>query len=453
MSMQDQTNLYDVAIIGGGINGIGLFRDLSKHKVNSILIERGDFMSQTSSRSSKMLHGGIRYLENFDFPLIQEALHEKNLWVQLAPHLCNEQAFYLPVFNYSKFPLWLTYFGLKTYDFLSNFKNTPSTVIAKKKLLKKFPDLTTNGLKGAAVYHDALMNDARLGIECLMDAMKENIGRVCNYTILEKAEKENEIFVLTLRSTKDDKVQIIRAKELVFTTGPFTDKVLTDLKLFDWRPRLIASKGTHIWLDCKTFPVDDPMVLETIDKRVLFVLPQKDAVLVGTTEDNAEGEEFFDIQPKESEIQYILSNLNKYFPKYNLKPSDVLGSFAGIRPLIQEEDSNAGKTSRKHQTYQPLPNVWVLLGGKWTTFRTMVQDIAAPLVGKYNPPYDSNKCIAKLNTFSPFDTYDELRWDKEVFEKLKKTEFVSNEEDLVERRLGQMYKKSPQFYNKFNKTE
>jgi len=421
--MQGQDKTYDVAIIGGGINGIGLFRDLAKHGVESLLVEKGDFMSQTSGRSSKMLHGGIRYLENFDFPLIKEALHEKNLWVKLAPHLCVERRFYVPVFNYSKFPLWLTYAGLKTYDFLSNFKNTPSTVVTTRKLQQTFPNLTGKGLKGAAVYYDALMNDSRLGIECLLDALSNNCGQALNYTVLEKVIKEGEIFHLTLRDTRLDKVINFKAKELVFTTGPFTDQVLEDLNLFHWKPKLIASKGSHIWLPKDKFPIPYPVVLQTHDKRVLFALPQGDAVLIGTTEDRISEKNIFNIMPEEKEIQYILNNLNTYFPGLDIKQNDIIGQFAGVRPLVKEEGAKAGATSRQHKTYQPLPNAWVLLGGKWTTFRTMVQDIARPLVNKYNPPYNHNKCINKLNAVTPFESFGNLTNDKNVLDAIKESEF------------------------------
>lgn len=431
---------YDIAIIGGGINGIGLFRDLSKHGVNSILIEKGDFMSQTSSRSSKMLHGGIRYLENFDFPLIQEALHEKNIWVKLAPHLCQERAFYLPVFNYSKFPLWMTYCGLKIYDFLSNFKNTPSTIIKKKRLLSYFPSLTKKGLKGAAVYYDAYMNDARLGIECLLDGLNEKKGHAYNYMSLEEANKINGIYELKLKCQNSGETHHISAADIVFTTGPFTDRLLKKLNLFDWKPRLCASKGSHIWLSSKSFPLKSPMVLQTHDKRVLFVLPQKDGVLVGTTEEKLDHEEFFNIEVHEKEINYMLNNLKKYFPGIKLSKSDIIGQFAGVRPLVMSEESSAGETSREHKVFQPMPDAWVLLGGKWTTFRVMVQDIARPLVNKYNPPYDHNKCIAPLNTDSPFSDFEQLKTDINI-EKLKTDELAQSEEDIIDRRLGRMYRR------------
>ena len=161
-NLSDSQDFYHTVIIGGGIVGAGIFRDLSLHNSDTLLIEKGDFSSQTSSKSSKMLHGGIRYLENFDFKLVFEALHEKNLWLKLAPHLCYEQGFFLPIHKNSKRPLWMIKIGLFLYDLLSQFKNRPHKMFSKDEIIQKFPQINPEGLSGGGLYYDGVMDDFKI---------------------------------------------------------------------------------------------------------------------------------------------------------------------------------------------------------------------------------------------------------------------------------------------------
>ena len=162
---------YDVVIVGGGINGCGLLRDLALNGVKALLIDKGDYSAQTSQGSSKMLHGGIRYLENFDFGLIQEALEEKNLWLKLTPHLCFEREFYLPLYRYSKYTPWMLEAGLIIYDFLSHFQNRPHQMLNAEETMKLLPSIDSKGLKGSGKYYDGIVDDAKLSLECLYDAL------------------------------------------------------------------------------------------------------------------------------------------------------------------------------------------------------------------------------------------------------------------------------------------
>ena len=169
-----------VLIVGGGIVGAGVFRDLSLHGIDSIIIDKKDFSSQTSQSSSKMLHGGIRYLENFDFSLVWEALHEKNLWLKTAPHLCRDSSFYLPAFKESKRPLWMLKIGLFLYDFLSGFQNSPHEILNKEKTIKNRPLLNSKNLKGSGLYYDGLMDDIKITLEVIYDGLKSPNARAMN---------------------------------------------------------------------------------------------------------------------------------------------------------------------------------------------------------------------------------------------------------------------------------
>jgi glycerol-3-phosphate dehydrogenase len=193
---------YEVVIVGGGINGCGLLRDLALNGVSTLLIEKGDFSSQTSQGSSKMLHGGIRYLENLDFGLVMEALEEKNLWLKLAPHLCFEREFYLPLYKYSKYSPWMLKCGLLLYDFLSHFQNKPHAMLSKDEAAKVIPSLDTKDLKGAGKYYDGVVDDAKLGLECLYDALLEPNTVAKSYHEVVHCQKVNDGYEVTYRSRK-----------------------------------------------------------------------------------------------------------------------------------------------------------------------------------------------------------------------------------------------------------
>ncbi|MCR9205766.1 MAG: FAD-dependent oxidoreductase, partial [Halobacteriovoraceae bacterium] len=227
-----------VLIVGGGIAGAGVFRDLSLHNVPCVLIDKKDFTSQTSQSSSKMLHGGIRYLENMDFALVWEALHEKNLWLKLTPHLAYPEHFFLPVYKDSLRPLWMVRIGLFLYDLLSSFKNIPHKIASKDETLENFPFLKKEGLTGSGVYSDGVMDDAKMTLECIYDGMVSKDSYACNHVSFINATELNKGYQVELKDENTGETKTIRTDHIVFTTGPFTDKVLSKLNLFPWSPKL-----------------------------------------------------------------------------------------------------------------------------------------------------------------------------------------------------------------------
>lgn len=382
---------YDVIIIGGGIVGAGILRDLAMHGINTLLAEKHDFGSQTSSKSSKMLHGGIRYLENLDFALVFEALHEKNLWLKLAPELATEECFYLPVFKDSKRPLWMLKLGLFLYDFLSGFQNTSHRIATKVETLNTLKGIKSSELKGAGVYYDAIVDDLRLTTKNIDDACKE--GPVQAISHLEFVDfnrlDDNKIIVNFLKSGKIIQVE---CKDLIFATGPFTDIVLSKQSQLNWTPKLIPSKGSHLWLTPESLEIEAPLVITTKDDRVVFVIPHGDKILVGTTEENITSEYDF-IKPSPNEIQYLIDCVNNYFPSSNICEQNIISSFAGIRPLVKEEGSgnNKSKTAREHKVFMPFSNMHIIVGGKLTTFRVMGQSITRLIVQKLGRSYNPDK--------------------------------------------------------------
>lgn len=429
----------EVVIIGGGINGAGLLRDLALNGVKALLIEKGDFSSQTSQSSSKMLHGGIRYLENFDFALVQEALEEKNLWLKLAPHICFEREFYFPVYNFSKYPPFMLRMGLFLYDFLSHFKNHPHAMFSKKEILKKIPALKEDGLKASGMYYDGVVDDAKLTLECIYDALLEPQVEALNYHEVIKVNSQGDQHLITYQNVFTKEVFEVKAQFVVYTTGPFTDQLLPDLGV-KWNDKMLTSKGIHLWIKKDSLQLDGSVVLTTPDGRVVFVIPQRDAILVGTTETKV-NEEMFNIQASPEEIKYLLSVLNEYFPKALISESHIISTFAGVRPLVREEGSSdsRGKTSRFHKIYRPTHHSYVLLGGKYTTFRRMAQEVAQELVPRLGRAYNPNLTLNPLRQHSLFPTFGPrpkvgLELIKEIIAKEKVVTF----EDLVKRRLSML---------------
>jgi glycerol-3-phosphate dehydrogenase len=428
---------YDVIIVGGGINGCGLIRDLALNGAKTLLIDKGDFSSQTSQGSSKMLHGGIRYLENLDFGLVKEALEEKNLWLRLTPHLCFEREFYLPLYRYSKHTPLMLQCGLFLYDFLSHFQNKPHDWLGPEAALKRMPSLDPRGLRGAGKYFDGIVDDAKLALECLYDALIEETSEALSYHEVIKTDKIQSGYEVVIKDSFSGKTFSVSCNFLVFTTGPFTDTLLPKLNI-PWTPQLVPSKGIHLWLKPGSIKTDGSIVLTTKDNRVVFVIPQRDAILVGTTETPVR-EEIFNIQAHDEEIIYLLKILQQYFPDAQIKEDSIISTFAGVRPLAKEESStqSLGKVSRHHKIYRPTSHSYVMIGGKYTTFRRMTQELAQEIVPRLGLRYRPNLTLNPLRQHSLMPTFGEKpKLTLSLVKKIIQSEKVKTLDDLIKRRLS-----------------
>jgi glycerol-3-phosphate dehydrogenase len=325
-------------------------------------------------------------------------------------------------------------FGLTLYDMLSGHKNESHKILSRNEVLKKVPDLEPQSLKGAGLYHDAIMDDIKLTLEVIFDALRNKSCHALNYVKFLKFDHHHDIIEVTLKDTLDKTERKIRTRELVFALGPFTDEVLKNSTNLNWQPVLFPSKGSHIWIDKGTLPLDHPLVLNTRDHRIIFALPQGNRVLIGTTEIKVNAN-FFNIKPTEQEITYLLNNINSYFPSKKIEKRDVLGCFAGVRPLIKANRETPGKLSRTEKNYMPFYNVHVIAGGKYTTFRLMGQNISRTIIQRHNLSYNpsmSEKSFKKkllVPAFTPFEVHKELIFD--IIEQERPRTF----QDLVYRRL------------------
>ena len=364
-------NCADIIIIGGGIVGTSIALELSRTNKKVILLEANKISSQTSKSSSKMLHGGIRYLENLDFKLVFEALKEKNYWLRKKPNLAKECAFYLPVYKESKWPLWAMKFAVFLYNLLSGFKNKKYKSLNAHNFSLLFPTIKKSGLRGAAAYSDAIIDDEFFTLEIAKEARSKNI------TILEDSkvtniEKVNKLYELTVNN------ETFKCSEIIVAAGPFTDQV-AKLYFASWQNIMLASKGSHLWIKKESLPISGNMVLQTKDNRIIFIINHQDKVLVGTTETVLDQSEVqFNIKATATEIQYILDNVNSYLEDRTLTKDDILDTFSGIRPLVKE-GKNSSKTSREHIIIEPDKGFYIIAGGKYTTCRVMAKQMIKKL--------------------------------------------------------------------------
>jgi glycerol-3-phosphate dehydrogenase len=374
-----QNKSFDVCVIGGGATGSGCALDSQLRELSTVLIEAGDFASATSSASTKMVHGGVRYLEEAfrrldpaEYKVVNRALHERIHMLQNAPFLTREKEFITPCYNW----LDLAYYeiGLKLYDWISGSSSlAPSHFVSREETLRRLPYLNLQGLTGAVAYTDGQFDDARYNVT-LVESFAETGGVALNYARVTAFEKRADgKLAVTVQNRLSGQSFVVRARAFVNATGPFADSV-RGMANPTVKPRIRLSKGVHILLPAETLSSDDPILIpKTEDGRVLFAIPWMGRLLVGTTEQEvAAGDELFLTR---EEVEYLLRHLNRYLAA-PVKASQVVGGFAGARPLLSAGDSrDTKKLARDHEVELDSQSGLVsILGGKWTTYRAMAQD-------------------------------------------------------------------------------
>lgn len=373
--IQDEQILWDVLVIGGGATGLGVALDAVSRGYKTLLVEQSDFAKGTSSRSTKLVHGGVRYLAQGDFLLVREASVERGLLTRNAPHLVKNQTFIIPIYS-----LWdrLKYtIGLKLYDWISGKLTLGSSLfISRKKTIERMPGIKTEGLLGGVLYHDGQFDDSRLAIN-LVQSILENGGCAINYmkvVSLLKAD-DQKINGGVVQDEESGKKYNIKTKAVVNATGVFVDAILQMDNASNKRT-ICVSQGVHLVFDKTFYPSNDALMIpETSDGRVLFAVPWHNKVVVGTT-DTLVDEATLEPHALEKEVSFILETAAAYFTK---KPqrSDVLSVFAGLRPLAApaEGEQKTKEISRSHKIIVSSSDLFTILGGKWTTYRKMGEDM------------------------------------------------------------------------------
>ncbi len=356
----------DVFVVGGGIVGAGVARDAAMRGFSTALIEQGDFASGTSSRSSRLLHGGLRYLAQGRIGLVREASREKRVIGQIAPHLAQPLAFIFPGRQGTSWSLWKLAIGAKLYDLLCGMRNFGrSSVFGRNKTIDLLQGIATQNLSGAVRYFDALTNDARLVIDTVRSAAQHGAAAF-NYVQLVEAKRSDNLWHCELKDVETGASIRVRSRVVVNATGPWSDKLPhsnTSLRL---------TKGVHLVIDRHRLPVPDAVVMAEGD-RILFAIPWGERVILGTTDTDYQGP-LGEPTCEDEDIQYIFDVTNAAFPQANLTKADLISTWAGLRPLVADRNGNPSDISRRHEVKMNEPGWWDVTGGKLTTYRLMAEE-------------------------------------------------------------------------------
>ena len=371
----EQVTLWDVLVIGGGATGLGIALDAVSRGYKTLLLEQADFAKGTSSRSTKLVHGGVRYLAQGQVKLVREASIERGLLHRNAPHLVKNQTFIIPLYSY-----WdrLKYtIGLKLYDWIAGKLSLGASIfISREETLKHLPNIKAKGLIGGVQYHDGQFDDSRLAIN-LAQSIFDHGGYALNYTKVTGLLKDHHknISGVVARDTQSGIDYRIQSKAVINATGVFVDDILK-MDNPGGAKSICVSQGVHIVLDKKFFPADNALMIPaTSDGRVLFAVPWHNKVVVGTTDTPVD---HASLEPValEKEIQFILQTAGEYFTQVPQR-SDVLSVFAGLRPLAapQGGQQKTKEISRSHKIIVSPSQLFTIVGGKWTTYRKMGEDM------------------------------------------------------------------------------
>jgi len=365
----------DVLIIGGGITGAGIARDAAMRGFRTALVDKSDFGAGTSSHSSRLIHGGIRYLEQRAFHLVFEASRERRVLLKIAPHLVRPLAFLFPVYRGGRIPAWKLRAGMWLYDLLAVFRNIHwHRWLRAKKVRRVEPALRDRGLVGAALYYDAQTDDARLVIATVRSAIRAG-ALAANYietTALLKPD--GRVRGAVVRDALTGETATIRANVVVNATGPWSDR-LRQLDDPQAPPMLRLTKGAHVTVPRRRLGNEHAVtILSQIDGRVMFVLPWGELSYIGTTDTDADAApDHLRVLP--ADVTYLLRSANAAFPDAHLASNDVVSAWAGLRPLLREDHANPSQVSREHRLLESPHGLISIAGGKLTTYRVMARDV------------------------------------------------------------------------------
>ena len=368
---------YDLLIIGGGITGAGIALDASMRGLNVALVEMQDFSQGTSSRSTKLIHGGLRYLKQMQVNVVRETGRERAIVYENGPHVTTPEWMLLPFHKGGTFGEFTTSLGLKVYDSLAQVdKNERRNMLTKKEVIERVPNIKTDGLRGGGHYVEYKTDDARLTVEVMKKAASYGADAV-NYVKAEGFLYDNgTVSGITARDVLRDETYEIKSKAVVNATGPWVDEVRANDQLGkQTKKHLVHTKGVHIVFKQKDFPLTQAVYFDTKeDGRMIFAIPRAGKTYVGTT-DTFYGENKTNPTADTEDKEYLINAINFMFPALNADVSMIESSWAGIRPLIQSGSKNASDISRKDEIWHSTSGLITIAGGKLTGYRHMAEEI------------------------------------------------------------------------------
>lgn len=394
---QLQSETFDLLVIGGGITGAGIALDAAARGMRVALVEMRDFASGTSSKSTKLIHGGLRYLKQLEINLVREVGRERAVVHRLAPHLVSAEKMLLPLIEGGTYGKWATALGLYVYDFLAAVEdNDRRRMLTQAETLAEEPLLRKEGVVGGGLYAEYRTDDARLTIEIIKTAVQH--GALClNYVTVEDfLYKHGKIQGIICKDTIKNEALIIKSNFVINAAGPWVDTLRQKDHSLQGK-RIFHSKGVHLVVPHERLPIKHAVYFDVPDGRMIFAIPRLRTTYIGTTDTPYEGDLNQVLTTKE-DVDYILNAANQMFPDVNLTVTDVESSWAGLRPLIFEEGKSASEMSRKDEIFESESGLISIAGGKLTGYRKMAEKVVNRVAKKFKTQQNRQFESCKTNT-------------------------------------------------------
>lgn len=374
---------FDILIIGGGITGAGIALDAASRGMKTVLVEMQDFAAGTSSRSTKLIHGGLRYLKNFELTLVSEVGRERAIVYENGPHVTTPLKMLIPVYKNTGLGMFTTSLGLRLYDFLARVKkNERCRMLRKEEILALEPKLKKDGLLGGGLFVEYRSDDARLTIEVLKEAVSQG-ALVMNYTkVTDFIYQNGKLAGVYIQNQLDGQQFKIYAKKIVNAAGPWVDRLREQDRSLT-NKHLYLTKGIHLVFDQSVFPLQQSVYFDTPDGRMVLIIPRDGKTYVGTTDTPFNGD-LTNPRMTVSDRDYLLNTIDYIFPNLNIKAADIESSWAGIRPLIHESSKGPSEISRKDEIWTSPSGLISIAGGKLTGYRKMAEKIVDILAESFH---------------------------------------------------------------------
>jgi glycerol-3-phosphate dehydrogenase len=430
---------YDLLVIGGGITGAGIALDASSRGLKTALIEKNDFAFGTSSRSTKLIHGGLRYLKQLEFGLVKEVGSERAIVHKLAPHLVIPEKMLLPLSEKEGLGYWLTSIGLKVYDWLAGVRpEDQRKMLTKQQTLRYEPLLRKDDIKGGAIYAEYRTDDARLTIEIVKAASSQGAEILSYCKVTDFLYDDGQIRGVVATDGLLQHVYQIRSKVVVNAAGPWVDE-LRDINKSKEGKRLQLTKGVHIVVAHSKLPVKQAIYFNVDDGRMIFAIPRGRITYIGTTDSFYDGDKD-EVFTTRQDAEYLIAAVNVNFPSVSLKVSDVESSWAGLRPLIHEEGKSSSELSRKDEIFESPSGLISIAGGKLTGYRKMAERVVNLVIRKHFIQRQLSDCKTqrlKL-TANPLNNIKEVKtFTASLAQKLKNYNFSSYVPQYLVENYGQ----------------
>lgn len=402
-----KTKKFDVLVIGGGITGCGIALDAATRGLSVALIDMGDFASGTSSKSTKLIHGGLRYLKNMDFKLVMEVGKERSIVHRNAYHLVHPEKMLLPIVQKGNYGKWMTNLGLRVYDWLADVPDSDKMkMLSKEQTLKLEPLLKSKKLLAGAIYSEYRTDDARLVISVAKTASVKGV-KLANYVKVNEFKYTNDkvsgAFVEDVLT--EDKFEI-NADQVVNATGPWVDR-LRKLNKSKSNTKLFLTKGIHIVVKRSKLPIQQTLYFDNIDQRMIFCIPRYNKVYIGTTDTKYTNTDL-NSQAEVHDIEYLIAACNKVFKDTKLEPSDVIANWSGLRPLIHQEGKSESELSRKDEIFVSKSGLISIAGGKLTGYRKMAKRVVDIVVKDNFTPCTTKNLVLSGGDFTKYNEVNRL---------------------------------------------